>query len=173
MSLVQWVRFTWDLNALPSTAPALETCYLYGIAKTSDEEALLEAMTRSYTAEVAWSTQLDDRLARVDRLIKDRLADGTADFLVLRHGTRIIAASALIDDPEADEQLASGICVMDEYQNRGLGAYLLYESLAKLKASGLKSAAVVTRVGVTAERYLYEKFGGKRQKVSAVEPATK
>lgn len=130
-------------------------------------------MTRAYTAEVAWSTQLDDRLALVDRLIKDRLADGTAEFLVLRHGSRIIAASALIDDPAADTQLASGVCVMDEYRNRGLGAFLLYESLTKLKASGLKSAAVVTRVGVTAERYLYGKFGGKRESYTPVEPATK
>lgn len=173
MSLVQWVRFSWDLTALPATAPTLEDCYQFGLAKASDEEALHEAMTRSYTAEVAWSTQLDDRLALLDLLIKDRLADGTADFLILRHGSRIIAGSALIDDPEASEQLASGVCVMDEYRNRGLGAYLLYESLAKLKASGLKSASVVTKVGVTADRYLYGKFGGKSKPYTPAEPTVK
>lgn len=171
MPLVHWVRFTWELASLPATAPAIDSCYLFGEAKPVDAEALHTALTRAYTAEVAWSTDLDERLRRVNRLVEERLADGTADFLVLRHGPRIIAGSILIDNPEASEHLASGVGVMDEYRCRGLGTFLLHQSLARLKAAGLSSASVTTKEGVTAERYLYGKYGAKRTPITAEEPA--
>jgi ribosomal protein S18 acetylase RimI-like enzyme len=52
--------------------------------------------------------------------------------------------------------------VLNEYRCRGLGTYLLQESLRRLKERGLEEARVVTRKGLTADRYLYPKFGGER-----------
>ena len=157
-----WVQFSWDLAKLPTRPPGIESGYHFGAAKAADREDLENTLIRAYTAERNWSVDLDDRLQKVHLLIRERLSDGTADFLVLRHGNRIIGGSAVIDDPEASEHLASGVCILDEYRCRGLGSYLLYESLQRLKAGGLAHASVLTKNGVAAERFLYPKFGGKR-----------
>jgi len=169
MPLPTRVRYTWNLAVLPATTPPLDKCYQFSLAKACDEEALLTALTRAYTTELGWSTEMDESLARIAKLVDNRLADGTADFLVLRHGSRIIAGSALIDNPEAPEQFASGVCVLDEYRCRGLGTYLLYQSLLRLKEAGLGEASAMTKIGITADRYLYGKFGGQREVIQPEE----
>ena len=47
--------------------------------------------------------------------------------LVITHGQRIIAASAICTDADAESNLISGPCVLVEYCNRGLGTALFSE----------------------------------------------
>ena len=64
--------------------------------------------------------------------------------------------------------LPLGVCVLNEYRCRGLGTFILHESLRRLKERGLEEARVVTRKGLPADRYLYPKFGGLRDVLTGV-----
>jgi predicted N-acetyltransferase YhbS len=55
--------------------------------------------------------------------------------LVICHGQRIIGASALSTEMDAENHLLSGPCVLMEYRNRGLGTALLYYSLKQLRTA--------------------------------------
>src|SRR5260370_42027613 len=79
--------------------------------------------------------------------------------LVITHGPRIIAASMLHTDPEADSNLVSGPCVLTENCNRGLGSSLLHASLKQLAEVGLEQAAGITKENSTGCKFLYPKFG--------------
>jgi ribosomal protein S18 acetylase RimI-like enzyme len=70
---------------------------------------------------------------------------------------------------ESQSNFPVGICVLNEYRSRGIGSFLLYKSLQHLKEKGLKTAHVLTRRGVTAERFLYPKFGSTKSALT-VEP---
>lgn len=156
-----WVQFTWDLTTLPTTAPTLDSRYVVNLATPSDAELLEAALSRSYTMEQAWSNHLNLRIAQIRRLIAEELPTGKTSFIVIRHGARIIAGSGIRDNAEAPSHLATGICVLNEYRCRGIGTFLLHESLRQLRDKGLKNAIAITKKGVTAERFLYPKFGGK------------
>lgn len=47
----------------------------------------------------------------------------------------------------------------------GIGSMLLHRSLRDIKAEGLRKAEVETRDGITASKYLYPKYGGKKHTV--------
>ena len=89
-------------------------------------------------------------------------------FLAIKHGTRIIGASAIRDAADKLSNMPLGISVLNEYRCRGLGTFLLYESLRRLHDRGLDEARVVTKKGVPADRYLYPKFGGARVVLTGV-----
>jgi N-acetylglutamate synthase-like GNAT family acetyltransferase len=63
--------------------------------------------------------------------------------VVISHGTRIIAASAISTDVAADTNLISGPCVSIEYRNRGLGTALLYHTLLQLRQSDSLTSTVI------------------------------
>lgn len=156
-----WVQFTWDLTALPTNAPTLESRYTLNSATTADAELLDAAITRSYTMEQGWSNHLHLRLAQIRRSIQEDLPTGKTNFIVIRHGARIIAGSGIREQGDATINFVTGVCVLNEYRCRGLGTFLLHESLRQLREKGLKTAHAITKKGVTAERFLYTKFGGK------------
>lgn len=157
-----WVQFTWDLNSLPASAPTLESRYVVNSATPEDTESLEAAITRSYTMEQAWNNHMNLRLSQIRRSIHEDLPTGKVNFIVIRHGARIIGGSGITEQVDAHSNFVSGVCVLNEYRSRGLGTYLLYESLKQLREKGLKTARVVTKKGVAAEKFLYTKFGGVR-----------
>jgi RimJ/RimL family protein N-acetyltransferase len=158
----RWVQFTWNLEKLPATAPGLDSRYEDGVATPADRELLDAAFDRSYSMEPAWSTEFKSRLDLVTQIIDEHLESDPARFPVVRHGNRIIAAAVIQENAENNSNLPLGICVLNEYRCRGIGTFLLHKCLSLLKEKGLKSAQVLTLKGVTAERYLYPKFDGKR-----------
>ena len=81
--------------------------------------------------------------------------------LVLTHGPRIIAASVLNTEVDADSHLVSGPCVLSEYCNRGLGTALLHASLLQLREAGLTKAAAITKENTAAGKFVYRKFGAE------------
>jgi GNAT superfamily N-acetyltransferase len=87
---------------------------------------------------------------------------GEATFISIKHGARIIAASAIRDSGDKVSNLPLGVCVLNEYRCRGLGTFILYDSLRRLRERGLDEARLVSKKGLTADRFLYPKFGGKR-----------
>ncbi|PAW77109.1 MAG: hypothetical protein B9S32_12575 [Verrucomicrobia bacterium Tous-C9LFEB] len=156
-----WVQYTWDLTSLPTNAPTLESRYVVNSATPADAELLDAAIARSFSMEQAWSNHMALRMAQIRRAIQEDLPTGKTNFIVIRHGARIIGASGIRENPEVSINFVTGVCVLNEYRCRGLGTFLLHESLRQLHDKGLKTAHVITKKGVTAERFLYPKFGGK------------
>jgi predicted acetyltransferase len=79
--------------------------------------------------------------------------------MTVRHGQRIIAASLLNMEADAETNLLSGPCVLAEYRNRGIGSALLQESLHSLAAGGLTVAYGICRDRSPVEKFVYRKFG--------------
>jgi len=168
MRLSVWVQFTWSLKKLPAESPKLDARYSAEAAIPEDRALLLAAITRSLSMEPAWSDDLTARVRLAEGIIANEWPAGEVTFVTIKHGTRIIAASAIRDSGDKVSNLPLGVCVLNEYRCRGLGTYLLHESLRRLKERGLDEARLVTRKGLPADRFLYPKFGGERALLAGV-----
>jgi ribosomal protein S18 acetylase RimI-like enzyme len=162
MKLSVWVQFTWNLKALTAEVPKIDPRYVVEAATTEDKNLLLAAVTRSMSMEPAWSDDLAARVKLAEEIVQTALPAGEVTFVAIKHGQRIIGASALRDSGDKVSNLPLGVCVLNEYRNRGLGTFLLHESLRRLKERGLEAARLVTRKGITADRFLYPKYGSER-----------
>ena len=162
MKLSVWVQYSWNLKTLPAETPKLASRYTVETATLDDRELLLAAVTRSMSMEPAWSDDLAARVKLAEEIVQTSFPAGEVVFVAVKHGTRIIAASAIRDSGDKVSNLPLGVCVLNEYRCRGLGTYLLHEGLKRLKERGLDEARLVTRKGLPADRYLYPKFGGTR-----------
>jgi ribosomal protein S18 acetylase RimI-like enzyme len=159
MKLVRWTRFTWNLANLPTPAPPLAERYSLRPAHREDFETVKQLILHAFTLDSTWSDSFGlvrEWLSWQVDLVFER--EGTPALVVL-HGQRIIAASALTTEVDAETHLISGPCVFMEYHNRGLGSALLYYSLKQLKNSGLETANGVSKDNVAAAKFLYPKYG--------------
>ena len=168
MRLSVWVQYTWNLHKLPAESPRLDARYNAEAATPDDRTLLLAAVTRSMSMEPAWSDDLSARVKLAEEIVATEWPAGEVTFIAIKHGSRIIAASAIRDSGDKVSNLPLGVCVLNEYRCRGLGTYLLHESLRRLKERGLEEARLVTRKGLPADRYLYPKFGGERAVLAGV-----
>ena len=161
MRLIQWVRFSWDLDQLASLAPALPAHYHFALASQPNEKEVRAVIQRSFAHDTSWSYAIHE----VGALLEGWLAAAFAPehngvCIALRHGTRIIGATVLNPDPLAEDHLAPGPCVQLEYRNRGLGTALLGEALRRLRESGLSRVGTTAKSNGPAARFLYPKFNG-------------
>jgi ribosomal protein S18 acetylase RimI-like enzyme len=160
----QWIRFTWDLEKLPSYTPKLKTTMR--LVETGDEELprIWEAVSRSYSSDLGWNIGLAKRLEYLDEKIHKGADDKALAFIVLEDGPRVVGASVLVPKPEESEpHFLSGVCVVNEYRCRGYGTALLHASLKLLADRGQKQVRVVTKSRTAAEKHLYPKFGSVRE----------
>jgi len=162
MKLSVWVQFTWNLKKLPAETAKLASRYTVEAATLDDRNLLLAAVSRSMSMEPAWSDDLAARVKLAEEIIQTAFPAGEVTFVAIKHGARIIGASCIRDSGDKVSNLPLGVCVLNEYRCRGLGTYLLHESLRRLKERGLEQARLVTRKGLPADKYLYPKFGGER-----------
>jgi ribosomal protein S18 acetylase RimI-like enzyme len=162
MKLSVWVQFTWNLKTLPNETAKLPPAYKAEAATPDDRNLLLAAVSRSMSMEPAWSDDLSMRVKLAEDIIQNAFPAGEVTFVAIKHGQRIIGTAAIRDAGDKVSNLPLGVCVLNEYRCRGLGTFLLHESLRRLKERGLEEARVVTRKGLPADRYLYPKFGAKR-----------
>ncbi len=168
MRLTVWVQFTWNLKTLAAEGPKIDPRYQVEAATLEDRSLLLAAVTRSMSMEPAWSDDLAARVKLAEEIIDTAFPAGEVTFVAIKHGARIIGASAIRDAGDKVSNLPLGVCVLNEYRCRGLGTYLLHESLRRLKERGLEDARLVTRKGLPADKYLYPKFGGVRAELAGV-----
>ncbi|CAN5394734.1 hypothetical protein BH20VER3_BH20VER3_16430 [soil metagenome] len=161
MKIVQWVRFTWDLDTLPGGEISLPAHYSFTSAKRTDEKDLRAVIARSFAHDTSWGDAIHDVNGMLDGWVEQAFApEHRGIALALRHGLRIIGAAILIPDAAALNHLSPGPCVSMEYRNRGLGTALLGESLRQLRAVGLKRAAALTKSNAPVAKFLYPKFNG-------------
>lgn len=158
MKLSNWIRFTWDLTQLPSFDTALPEHYEIGPATAEDEMELRKIISSSFVLDPAWSPELQEVTEKIEAWLERAFASPDCLFLALRHGTRIIGASVLCTQPEADMHLIPGPCVSMEYRNRGFGTRLLEKALTRLREAGVNQAAGVAKENVPVSKFLYPKF---------------
>lgn len=158
MKLVRWVRFEWDLRALPAQPPAREGRYRFRRAARGDEHAVRETLLSAFSLDADWNDALvslrDSFQAQVERAFEDR----DVPCIVLTCGARIVGVSLLSFDPADANHLISGPAILNEYRNRGLGTSLLWESLAALRDAGLERAFGLTKAVVPTAKFLYTKY---------------
>jgi N-acetylglutamate synthase-like GNAT family acetyltransferase len=157
--LVRWKRFTWELAKLPTQEAPLPGHYTLRAASEEDEEAVHRVIMGAFSLDSSWSDAFKSFEAKLESQLTKAFANEDIPALVISHGQRIIAASALTVDREAESNLISGPCVLMEYRNRGLGSALLYYSLKQLQNAGLERAHGLSKDNVVAGKFIYPKFG--------------
>ena len=161
MKLVQWVRFTWDLDKLPPLGIALPEHYHCAAATRADEVELRAVITRAFAHDNSWGGAIHEINGMIDGWLERAFENENSGLcLGLRHGLRIIGATILIPDGAADNHLSPGPCVLMEYRNRGLGTALLGESLRQLREAGLTRVGARARSSSLVAKFLYPKFNG-------------
>lgn len=158
MKLVRWVRFTWELEKLPAEKPPLSPRYQISAASPELHQELRQLVLSAFHLDVSWNdapkgfhTLLESHLAALFE--KQEMA-----ALVVTHGKRVVCASVFSTAADAPNHLLTGPCLLREYSNRGLGAAMLYHTLAALKDAGLSSAHGITKTNTTAAKFVYSKF---------------
>jgi GNAT superfamily N-acetyltransferase len=161
MKLVQWVRFTWELDKLPTLGAALPAHYSMSAANRADEKELRTVIGRSFVQDASWGDAIHEVNSMLDGWLERAFEPEKGGIcLALRHGLRMIGASILIPDAADGNHLTPGPCVLMEYRNRGLGTALLGESLRQLREAGLSRAAALTKNNAPVAKFLYPKFEG-------------
>jgi predicted N-acetyltransferase YhbS len=158
MKLSNWIRFTWDLSQLPSFENPLPEHYEIGPATAEDEKELRKIISSSFVLDPMWSPELQEVTEKLESWLERAFASPGCTLLALRHGTRIIGASVVCTEPEADMHLIPGPCVSMEYRNRGFGTRLLEHALSRLRESGVREAAGLAKENLPVSKFLYPKF---------------
>ena len=161
MKIFHWSRFCWSADTLGEQTPGKSpvNCVIRPAA-TRDLDAVLLVIENSFTLDTDWAeTYKRFRLSLAD-LVTRAFEETEASCLVLAHGNRIVGASVYSLDPDAENHLVSGPCILLEYRNRGLGSDTLWRTLQVLRQAGLKKMYGVTRKTVPAAKFVYPKFGG-------------
>ncbi len=161
MKMVRWRRFTWELSKLPPLDTRIPDHYQIRTADREDEKLVSGVIFSAFSLDSAWSGALKSFQERLETQIEQTFTRGNSPAVVIYHGPRIIAASALAADSSADNHLLSGPCVLMEYRNRGLGTALLYHSLKQLQSTGLERAHGITKENVVAGKFIYPRFGSQ------------
>jgi len=160
MRLVRWKRFTWDLAQLPKFEPRIASYFTIRTASRDEEKTVRNVIFTAFGLDTAWGDSFKLVRGFIESQITSSFSHRAVPCLVITHGVRIIAASALNLNEDAPSHLISGPCVLSEYRSRGLGTALLYESLNHLKTTAsLAKATGICKDAVPAGRFVYPKFG--------------
>ncbi len=159
MKLVRWKRFTWNLTALPPLAHRLPESLQVRPASRDEEKDVAPLVIRAFTLDTTWGDTLKIFRERLELGMHTAFHSEEVPAIVVVHGPRIIAASVLSSEEDAESNLLSGPCVLPEYTNRGTGSALLHYSLIRLREAGLTAAHAVTKDNVPSAKFVYSKFG--------------
>ena len=160
MKLLNWVRFTWDLNVMSPAPVDLPTHYQIIPATSEDEKAVRKVLSCSFMLDPAWNPAIGEVMHSLQSWLDRAFVAEENTCLALRHGSRIIGASVLCLDPAAENHFAPGPCILMEYRNRGFGTRLLQASLQLLKESSLTRVSGLARELSPVAKFLYPKFDG-------------
>lgn len=170
MKLVRWRRFTWDLSQLPSQKLPVPAHYTLRACTREDARAAHNVITSAFSLDTTWSDTFRSFCDPLNQQLEAAFAKEGVPALLVMHGQRIIAASVLSTDMEAESNLVSGPCVLVEYRNRGLGTALLYASLLQLQSSGLTRVRGITKDTAPTSKFVYPKFGSTSE-IYSFEPS--
>jgi predicted N-acetyltransferase YhbS len=158
MKLVRWTRFTWDLAKLPAEGRVLEANYHIRPVTRDEEKTVRAVIASSFALDMNWSDTLKTMKDWLESKLDDVFEHKVIPCLVVTHGNRVIGASILDANKEAECHLVSGPCILNEYRNRGIGTELLFQSLNALREAGFEQARGITKSNVPVAKFVYTKF---------------
>lgn len=158
-----WYRFTWNLEDLPPEWEGISKPYAVRIAKPEEKDTVL----RDSLYAISMDSSLGDSVRMVEELLHQSVEEAfrpeQPNCFVIAHGVRIIAISVFSTDPDAENHLLSGPCVLHEYRSRGLASSLTACTLHALREAGLKTARGLAKNNSSLARYVYPKFPGTKE----------
>lgn len=155
-----WLRFTWDLTAFGQLQSELPEHYEITRATAEDEKEMRKVVSSSFTLDPAWNAAIQEVMHVIESWLDSAFAVEHTALLALRHGTRIIGAAGVSLDPQSDNHLSPGPCILLEYRNRGFGTQLLAHALATLRDAGVHQANAIAKENSPVAKFLYPKFNG-------------
>jgi N-acetylglutamate synthase-like GNAT family acetyltransferase len=158
-----WLRYTWDLGALPEQPVTIASPLVVRPAEESEKSAVLTVTANAFSMDTGWADIHKSLLSKLQGQIAEAFAEKEPSCIVLQYGNRIIGCSVLRTSEESDTHLITGPCVLHEFRSRGMGSSLLGASLAALRKAGLRRAFGVSREKTVAARFLFPKFGGQSE----------
>ncbi len=158
MKIIRWKRFTWELENLPDFETQLPSHFNVRAASRDEEKVVRSVIFTAFSLDTTWGDSFKELRPFIEAQITSSFLHRAVPCLVITHGVRIIAASALNTTEDTASHLISGPCVLAEYRSRGLGTALLHESLMHLKTAGLTRACAVSKENVPASKFVYPKF---------------
>lgn len=162
-----WIRFQWKTTTLPSL-PKFDSRLTIRNATTAEQNSVLKVASLALAMNTDWHDATNEIQELIEGAIKKAfLSDKEPSCVVVAHGSRIVAVSILDVNPEATNHLISGPWVLAEYRNRGLGTALLWTSLEQLAHRGITAAYGMTRKNSIVAQFVYPKFGGTIEPLSA------
>jgi hypothetical protein len=161
MKLVRWTRFTWDLAKLPAEGSILEAHYHIRPVMREEEKVVRAVIWSSFALDMNWSDTMKTMKDWLEERLDEVFAHKVVPCLVVTHGTRVIGASPLDPDREAECHLVSGPCILNEYRNRGIGTELLFQSLHALRQAEFETARAITKSNVSVAKFVYTKFNSQ------------
>ena len=160
MKPINWIKFTWDLTKLSCDDSELPEHYEIALATPDDETEVRKVISSSFVLDPTWNPAMQEVMQTIEGWLSDAFQSEKRAYLVLRHGLRIIGATALSLDSDAENHLAPGPCIIVEYRNRGFGTRLLEHSLKFLRDAGLPTGVGIAKENAPVTRFLYTKFNG-------------
>ena len=160
MKLLNWVRFTWNLTELSPLNSPLPAHYKIAPATSEDEKKLRKVFSSSLLLDPTWNPVIGEVMENIQAQLDHVFASADTPCLALRHGTRIIGASVVSLQFDAENHLWPGPCISMEYRNRGFGTRLLERSLMLLRESGMAHATGIAPRHAPVTKFLYPKFNG-------------
>ena len=155
-----WQRFRWNLDkSLDASRPELPP-FVFRPAVADDLDAVLKVVSSALLMERAWTGSSTEFSHDLEKRCEQAFAGDAPACMVVQHGARIVGASVLNLDEQAEFHLITGPCILHEYRSRGFGTALLQQSLERLHDEGLRRVSALARVNSTAARFVYPKFGG-------------
>lgn len=153
-----WKQFSWNLSKLQVTTPRLPAGLLVRPSEKSDEAEVQALTNRAFSFDDQWSGSFRNISEALQARIHAAFRAQPHAAIVVAHGPRLIASSCFTTDPDAENHLFSGPCVLMEYRSRGLGSALLMHTLTALQKAGLHVARAVCKENTTACKFIYPKF---------------
>jgi GNAT superfamily N-acetyltransferase len=162
MKSVGWLRFTWEAKLLPETSYIIEEPYSIRRAFRSEKSQVWSVIKSCFAQDACWNDVATALISPLHEEFEEKYAHHhEIDCLVITHGSRVIAASLVNVDVEAENHLSSGPCITSEYRNRGFGSLLLKESLLLAAKAGCPLIHGITRATSPAAKFVYPKYEGK------------
>jgi len=161
MKMLEWVRFTWDLDDLPTEPVRPESRFRIRLAERGERANTILLIKRAFAMDSDWLDGQIQAFQWIDPQLTKAFEQKQVPCLLLCDGQRAVGASLLDMSEDADSHLLTGPCISSEYRNRKLGTLLFDASLRHLKEAGLRHANAIAKKRCTATRYLYPRYGAQ------------
>lgn len=156
-----WVRHSWDLTNLRLTC-VRPPGYDVRPATPAERPLTLQLILDAYASDPVWTPMMEGIIRRMTERVEESFGRPDAAYLIAACSGIPIGVSGVATHHWTDQHLLTGICVVPQHQRRGVGRYLLAESLSWLRAQGLAHVQVYTEQGSVAHQKVYHLFGSTR-----------